>query len=711
VPVVTQMTPTECGAACLAMVLGYHGRPTRLSECRERCGSGRDGSSALAIAQAGRSFGLRVRAFSSANGDLGEVPLPAVAHWERNHFVVVERFASDRVELADPALGRRKVTRDEWAAGFSGVVLTFEPGASLEGSSGEPRGPTWSAYLRDLLRAPGVRGPLAQIVAASLILQGLGLALPLFTKIVVDDLLPARIEGLLPALALGMGAWVAALTLTSYLRSALVIFVQTRLDAQLMLGFFEHLLSLPFRFFQQRTSGDLLMRLGSNALLREIVTTQTVSAIFDSLLVALTMAILLAWAPLFGLIAAALGGIQVACLLATMSWIRRITQRDLQAQAQSQSFLVEALSGIATLKALGAEPRAVARFTDLFRKQLRISVQGSHASALIETAMSTLRLLAPLLLLLVGVAAVLRGSMTLGAMLALNALASQFLNPLASLVNMAHSLQVAGAHLERISDVLEADPEQAEGEGRAVETIRGRIELLDVSFRYDPGAPLAVNAVALTIEPGEKLALVGRTGSGKSTLAKLILGLYSPTGGEVRIDGHPIDRMRLRELRPHFGVVLQEPFLFSGTIRQNVSMDDPDLPLERVVEACRLAAIEEEIAAMPMGYDTLLTEGGTGLSGGQRQRIALARALARRPSLLVLDEATSHLDVATESRVEASLAAIACTRIVIAHRLSTIRDADRIVVLEGGSVVEVGSHEELLERRGAYATLQKRQLA
>jgi ATP-binding cassette subfamily B protein len=703
------MTNLECGAACLAMILNFHGRKTRISECREYLGIVTDGVGADMIAKEARRFGLRVRAYSITLDDFKYVPLPAIVHWNFNHFIVVERWSPKHVAIVDPALGRRKLTAAEFDEGFTGVVLTFEPGVQFQkrGAIGKFMG---RQIVGGLLRTSGTPRILLQILGASVVLQVLGLTMPLFTKVIVDQVLPRQVTDIMAILALGMLVLVLTQMAAAYLRSALLMRLKAHLDPQMMLNFFEHILTLPYQFFQTRTRGDLLMRLTSNSSIREVLTIQTSSVVLDGLLVIGYLGILLAIQPVFGLIALVLGMAQILLLLVITPMMRAMMARDLAAQADSQSYTVEALSGIATLKASGSEDRALDRWSNFYFKELGISLRRDHLDVLLETGQTTLQTLSPLVLLWVGAVFVLNGQMSLGTMLAINVLATSFLAPLASLVRSGQALPSVAAHLERIADVLEAEPEQDLGSVQNAPQLGGRIKLKNIDFRYSQNSPMVLQDISLVIEPGQKVALVGLTGSGKSTLAKICMGLYPPSNGEVFYDGLPLQSLRYQSLRSQFGVVMQDPFLFSGSIRENIAFNDPTLPLEAIVRAAKLAAIDDEIIQMPMGYETMVGEGGARLSGGQLQRIALARALAHNPVILILDEATSHLDALTERLVDHNLSQVSCTRMVIAHRLSTIRNADQICVLKDGRIVEQGTHPELLALQGCYTELVHSQL-
>ena len=700
IPCVRQMEAADCGAACLAMVLGSFGKRVRLDELRKMTGTGRDGVNARSVLDAARAYGLKARGVRADVDGLPHLPRGSVLHWEFSHFVVLERVARRGLRVIDPAHGRRLVPFEEVRRAYTGVAMVFEPTENLD-RSGSPAKGTWR-YLRPIVKQPRT---LTRVIATSVVIRLVALALPLLTAVVVDEIVPRADRHLLLILGLGVAVVVGYQFLASFVRANLLLELRTHLDMRLTMGFVDHLVELPYAFFLRRSSGDLMMRMQSNSSVREILTTGSMSALIDGTFAIAYLALLFVVSVPIALLVLVVALLQAATML--LSWRRnqRLMSDSLEAQAKTQSYAYELLAGIETLKAAGAQQRAAEHWAGLFVDQVNVDVTRGRLTSLVDSVMSTLQIAAPLLILVGGAYQVVNGHITLGTMLAAAALGAGFLQPMATLVSTGLQLQLLGSYMERINDVLDAPREQHGRRLRPVGHLTGHLRADRVSFAYTPLAPLVVRDVSLDVQPGRHIGIVGRSGSGKSTLAHLLLGLYQPTSGRIEYDGADLAELDVGSVRRQLGMVTQHPYLFASSIRENIAITDPSLPLEAVVAAAKLACIHDDIAAMPMGYDTRLHDGGASLSGGQRQRLALARALVHRPSILLLDEATSDLDTVTEQIVYQNLAALSSTTIVIAHRLSTIRNADLIVVMDEGRIVDSGVHDDLLERAAIYQNL------
>ncbi|MDQ3982852.1 MAG: peptidase domain-containing ABC transporter [Actinomycetota bacterium] len=700
IPYVQQLERTDCGAACLAMTLSYHGKTVPLRELRQMTGTSRDGVDAYAILRAARSYGLRGRGVTIEPDGLRDLPPGSILHWKFDHFVVFDGVRRGGVDVVDPAQGRRHISFKEFGKSFTGVAVLLEP--SEDFTRARNRGKRVWRYFFELLRSQ--KAMIARVFTISLVIQLLALAVPILTGVVVDRIVPEGDRDLLGVLSMGFATMVLFHLLASVLRAHLLVYMRTRLDLQMTVGFIDHLVDLPYEFFLQRSPGDLMMRINSNVTIRETLTAGTLSALLDGAFVFVYLFLLFAQSTSMGTLVLGLALLQTAILLVSRRPYRRLMSENLEAQAQSQSYAAQLLTGVETLKVAGAQHRAVDHWSNLFAREINLSVARGRLSAVVDSFLAALRVASPLAVLGYGAIQVLDGDLSLGTMLALSALATGFLTPLSTLVTTSQQLLLLGSYMERINDVLETAKENTGGL-RAAGRLRGGITVESVSFGYGPLSPRVVEDVTLRIEPGQTVGIVGPSGSGKSTLTSVILGLYRPASGRVTYDGVDLAELDPDSVRRQIGVVSQHPYLFGISIRDNIALTDPSLSLDAVVEAARLACIHDEVMAMPMGYETLLADGGGSLAGGERQRLALARALVHRPAIVVLDEATSALDSVTEAKVYQNLKALECTRIIVAHRLSTILHADLIVVLEHGRLAEQGKHDELVTLGGRYAEL------
>jgi ATP-binding cassette, subfamily B, bacterial len=709
IPLITQLSASDCGAACLAMVLGYHGRPTSIDAVRSSLGGSAQGVSARQLMGAARQFGLRCRGVKLELSALEFAPRGTILHWEMNHFVVLERVDRRGARIVDPAAGPRRISHADLAERWTGVALLLEPGADFVRGP-EQRG-RFGRYLRWLRAAPGYW---SRVIVLSVVLQLVALAVPALVGLTIDKVLPRHDSDLLQLLAVAALVALSVQLLTTFVRSSLLLHLRTYMDAQMTLDLNEHLLRLPFGYFQQRSAGDLVMRLTSGTQIRDVLTSSALSAVLDGSMALVYFALLLIMAPQLAAIAVGIALLQSGIVLLSGRRNAELAAEQLVVQARLASAQVDAIAAIEPIKSMGAERRIAERWSDLYVDVLNAALDRGRLGTYVNTLTGALGFAGPLALLLSGAHLVMNGTLGTGGMLALSALGSAFLTPVGALVSMWTQLQTLRSYVQRVEDILDTEPEprpQPMAAGSAPARLSGALELREISFAYAANLPQVVERLSLTIAAGEFVAIVGASGSGKSTLARLLGGLFAPSSGSVLYDGVDTRAWDPSALRGMLGMVTQDPRLLATTIRENVALFDATVPLERVEEAARLAEIHDDVSRLALGYDTVLSDGGGSLSGGQRQRLALARALLRKPAVLVLDEATSQLDTVTERRVQEHLQTLRCTRIVVAHRLSTVRGADRIVVLDRGRVVDVGPHAQLVGRCQLYRELVSAQTA
>jgi ATP-binding cassette subfamily B protein len=708
-PFVAQHDETDCAAACLAMITRYHGVPVGVARLRDLANVDHDGATLWSVAQAGEKLGFHSRGLQLSYQALAEISTPAIVHWEGFHYIVLYEAGEKRVVVGDPGIGIRKLGVDEFRRGWTGRALELVPTDRLRQTR-----PARRSYARFVGVLRPYRMLMAEVVAASLLLNLFGLALPLFTQVIIDRVVVFRSVELLDMMLLGMLLIALFQAATTGIRRLLLIHVATHADVRLLSDFLRHVMSLPMRFFDLRRVGDVLSRVEENEKIREAMVGTIPGLALDLTLalgylgllgyynLRLTAVVVLA-IPLF-----------VALMVGFTPALRRNRKEWFAKSAEQWSYLIESITGIATVKSMAIEAPVRWKWENLFVESVILGRREAHLEAAYSTGTGLVTTAASVLLLWYGAREVLGDAMSIGQLIAFTALAANLLQPVLRLSDSWAGLQDVRNAVQRLNDIFDASPEEDDARTLlSLPRIEGSIRFENVSFRYHPGQDRpTLSNLTFDIKPGEKVAVVGRSGSGKTTLSKLILGLYLPSEGKVFIDNHDMRALSRRHLRRRIGVVPQDVFLFSGTIRENIALGDPDMPFERIVAAARLAGVHDFVAEMALGYDTKVGERGMTLSGGQRQRIALARALLRNPDVLILDEATSALDTESERAIQANLEQ-ACrgrTTIVIAHRLSTVQTADRILVIDRGAIVEDGTHAELLGKSGLYAHLVGQQL-
>jgi NHLM bacteriocin system ABC transporter peptidase/ATP-binding protein len=700
------MEAVECGAAALAMVLAHYGRHVPLEELRIACGVSRDGSRASNLLKAARGYGLTAKGMQMDLAALAGVRAPAVLFWEFNHYVVYDgmgrRYGRRGVFVNDPAKGRRFVPMEEFDGSFTGVVLTMEPGDGF--TEGGRRPGVWGAMPA---RLRGTAGTLPAAVLASLLLVLVGAAVPALSRTYIDTFLIGGQTSLLGVLFTSMAACVLLTLVLTWLQQANLHHGRIVSSTLSSARFLRHLLRLPVTFFSQRSPADLVQRLQSNDAVAETLARDLATAGVDAVVVVLYAVLLYTYDPQLTFVGV---GVALLNVVALRVVVRLRATRTAKLRADNARLTNTAYTGlqlIETMKATGSEDGYFRKWAGQHATTLEEQQRLGVPSAWLGVVAPTLATLNSALILWIGGMRAIEGHVSVGLLVAFQALVTRFTAPLTRLNGVAGRIQDFAADVARLKDVedFRADPLYARRTDGSARRLRGHVELIDVSFGYSPLDEPLLTGFDLTVAPGQQVALVGGSGSGKSTVSRLIAGLYTPWEGVIRIDGRRLEDIPRGALAASVSFVDQDVFLFEGTVRDNVALWDPSVPDEAVVEALRDAALYDVVMRRPGGIHSPVEQDGRNFSGGQRQRLEIARALVRRPSILVLDEVTSALDAETELVVMDNLRRRGCACVVIAHRLSTVRDSDEIVVLQHGAVVERGRHDELLARGGAYAAL------
>lgn len=705
VPSVLQMEMLECGAACLAMILGFFGQFVPLSTLREESQVSRDGATALQIAKVARARGLSAKGRRLDLPELDTIRTPFIAYWGFNHFVVIEGWGRQGVFLNDPATGPRRVSWQEMDRQFTGVAIEFAVTDAFAKSKKPP-----SVFTRLPRMLQGFRWPLIFAAILGIFYALPGIATAGFVAFFINTILGQQQLGLAAIFLVGVAVAILLQVGFGWLQASTLARTSVAFSSSLAAQLAWRILRLPMRFFTQRSAGEVSYRMNMPSELAAQLSgplPQALVSVFAVLLYFIAMASI-SW--LAALTALVIGMLNFLLLRLVLRRQREGQELMLQEQGKVMGEVASALSNIEFIKSTGAEDESFNRFTAFQAKVTNTRQSLLWLTTLLSTVPHFLSLLASAAVIAIGAFAVLNGTLGIGGLVALQILLAGFLTPLITFVQLGGSLNSVGASMVKIDDVLDQPPtidgiRILDAEKSASRKLAGRIEFRNVTFGYSKGAPPLLSDLSFTVEPGHRIAFVGTSGAGKSTISKLLCGLEEPWSGDVLFDGVPRSEIPDPVMNASLSLVDQSVVLFPGTVTENLTLWDPSIPMERAIAGARSATIHEVIAARPDGYDAQILEGARNFSGGQAQRIEIARALATDPSILILDEATSALDAATEVTIDNSIRQRGCTTVVIAHRLSTIRDADLILVLDQGSVVESGTHDELMANAGLYRTL------
>ncbi|ACL76604.1 peptidase domain-containing ABC transporter [Ruminiclostridium cellulolyticum] len=711
---VRQHDITDCGAACLATISKQYGYKTSITKIREAAGTDKQGTNAYGLIKAAESLGFTAKGVKgNQEAFFSEFPLPCIAHVVVDgtllHYVVIHKISKRQVLVADPGKGMIGYTPEDFFKVWTGVLILMVPNVSF--NKGNETTGLFSRFFSLLLPQKKL---LINIFLTSLVYTVLGILGSFYFKFLLDDILQYNLEKTLHVISIGIIILYLFQTLLGAFRSHMILYLSQKIDIPLILGYYQHVLGLPMNFFGTRKVGEIVSRFMDASKVRDAISGAVLTIMIDTLM-ALTGAIILYMqnATLF-ITATIIAAIYAVIVFAFNKPIKKINQEQMEQNAQLTSYLVESLNGIETVKTFNAEDEASLKTEIRFIKLLRSIFKGGIINNVRSSITSFVSLAGGIVILWVGAWNVIKGRMSVGQLLTFNALLVYFLDPIKNLINLQPMMQTAIVASDRLGEIFDLELEKTKKESEKINPIdlKGDISFKGVDFRYGTRS-LVLRNIDITIKQGEKIALVGESGSGKTSLVKLLLNLYTWEKGEITIKDYNIKDISFEYLREKLAYISQDIFMFSGTIRENLIMGNQNTDMEQMVEACRMAQAHEFINKLPLRYETYLEENGTNLSGGQKQRLAIARAILKKPDIFIMDEATSNLDSITERAIEQTLETVCSgvTTIIIAHRLSTIKRCDRIYVMEDGSIIEYGSHRELIELKGKYFELWKEQLS
>lgn len=703
VPELRQDETAECGAVCVAMIAGYWGGRIDLPAMRRRFSISVHGATLAGLIEMAAALRLRGRPLRLELDELGELTLPCVLHWDMNHFVVLERVDRRGVVIVDPAAGRCRVPMSEVSSRFTGVALELAPEDRVESgaeSAADPMTDGCDQSDRDsrpwrwrslLGRIVGLKRSLAQVMLIGIALQLLALIAPFHLQWLTDHALATGDRDLILVLGLGFLLLAVIRVSLSAARSWMTTVLSTSLAFQWQGRAFGHLMRLPLVWFEKRHLGDIVSRFGAIETLQRTLTTQFVEGVIDGLLVLVTLAVMLLYSGRLTMIVLAAVTLYAALRWAIFHGLRSATAETIRRGALQQTHFLESVRGAQAVRLFGRGEMRRVGWMNLLADESNAELRVARWSVGYGTARQLIFSVERVLVIWLAALAVLDGQLTVGMLLAFLAYKDQFSDRMAALVDKLFELRMLRLHGERLADILMTPAEEGESTaGSAASSASPEtpsIALRGVAFRHGDGEPEVLADVDLQIAPGECVAITGPSGCGKTTLVKVLLGLLAPTRGELLVDDKPARQMGLAAYRRMVGTVMQDDLLFAGSIEENISFFDPAPDLAHVLDCARTAALHDEVTALPMGYRTLIGDIGSGLSGGQRQRLLLARALYKRPRLLVLDEASSHLDLANERAINAGVARLRATRILVAHRPETLAMADRVITMARGRIV------------------------